>query len=91
MKIWLSPEQQALVLRPVNGRGGFQSLLRRLQRSFDPGTSTINVATKDLETILREIGRGPRGGFQQRLSALEPTPAMAKADLRRTPLKVKRA
>lgn len=91
MRIYLSPEQQTLVLRPVNGRGGFQSLLRRIQRSWDPGTSTLNVAQKDLEVILREIGRGPRGGFQQRLAAFEPTPAMAKADLRRTPLKVKRA
>lgn len=91
MKIYLSLEQQALVLRPVNGRGGFQSLLRRIQHSWDPGTSTINVAHKDLEVILREIGRGPRGGFQQRLAALEPQPAMIKLDLRRTPLKVKRA
>lgn len=88
----MSPEQQALVLRPVNGRGGFQSLLRRIQRSWDPGTSTINVAQADLEVILRELGReGPRGGFQQRFAALEPKPTMVKADLRRTPLKVKRA
>lgn len=92
MRIWLSPEQQTVVLRAVNGRGGFQSLLRRIQRSWDPGTSTINVAQKDLEVILRELGRrGPKGGFQQRFAALEPTPAMMKSDLRRTPLKVKRA
>lgn len=91
MKIWLSPEQAALVLLPVNGRGGFQSLLRRLQRSWDPATCTLSVAKADLDVIIREISRGPRGGFQKRLAALEPKPAQVKADLRRTPLKVKRA
>lgn len=91
MKIWLSEEQRELVLRPVNGNGGFQSLLRRLQRSFDPALSTVTVSKADLEVILREIGRGPRGGFQKRLAALEPHPTAAHADLRRTPLKVKRA
>lgn len=91
MKIWLSEEQRELVLRPVNGNGGFQSLLRRIQRSYDPGLHTVSVTKKDLDVILREIGRGPRGGFQKRLSAFEPQPTMANADLRRTPLKVKRA
>lgn len=91
MKIWLSEEQRALVFRPVNGRGGFQSLLRRLQRSYDPELHVITVTKADLEVILREIGRGPRGGFQRRLAALEPQPDILKVDLRRTPLKVKRA
>lgn len=91
MHIWLSPEQQAIVLRQVNGRGGFQSLLRRLQRTWDPGTQTIEVNQKDLNVILRELGRGPRGGFQQRLFALEPRRSMVNADLRRQPLRVRRA
>lgn len=91
MHIWLSPDQQAVVLRQVNGRGGFQSLLRRLQRTWDPVTQTIEVSQKDLNVILRELGRGPRGGFQQRLLALEPKRTMIHVDLRRTPLRVKRA
>lgn len=83
MKIPLSLEESALVLRPVRGRGGFQSLLHRIQRTWNPEAGTVDVSRGDLERILRELGRGgPGGGFQRRLAALDPRRTMARSSLR---------
>lgn len=55
------------LLREVNGSGGFQSLLRRLQRAYDPIAKTYTLSSSDIEDICRYSTRYKQGGFQDRL------------------------
>lgn len=57
----------ALLRRPVVGRGGFQSLLRRLQAGLRGRALTVTDA--DLDRLVRYCA-GPVGGFQRRLRAV---------------------
>ena len=55
--------------RPVNGSGGFQSLLRQLQNQIGPGE--VLVLTPDsVERIARYVARYGQGGFQGRLDTV---------------------
>lgn len=67
----LHPQTAELLGRPVNGRGGFQSLLRRIQRGLNGLYLEVDVA--DINTLVRSASRGGihrMGGFQQRVLAL---------------------
>lgn len=88
----LSPQTAELLARPVNGRGGFQSLLRRIQRGLDGVYLEIDVA--DFNALVRAASAGGlrrMGGFQQRVLALitdgvlnmwdRPAPARAQLEL----------
>jgi hypothetical protein len=55
--------------RPVNGKGGFQSLLRELQRRVQNGNElvlTLVLAAR----IARYVHKYGNGGFQGRLDAV---------------------
>lgn len=70
-RIVLSPRTAQLLGRGVRGRGGYQQLLRRLQRGLD-GLS-LDVAVDDLQALERSAsmaGSGRPGGFQLRIRAL---------------------
>ena len=69
-RIVLSPRTARLLARDVRGRGGFQTLLRRVQRGLD-GLS-LDVAADDLAALkcVASGGGGRLGGFQQRIRAL---------------------
>lgn len=64
----LSPHQLRALGKPVNGRGGHQTLLRRLQAQTTDGVLTID--NSDMEKILRYILSYGRGGFQSRLAGV---------------------
>lgn len=67
----LHPQTAELLARPIVGRGGFQSLLRRIQRGLDG--VYLEVDTEDLNALVRAASRGGinrMGGFQQRVLAL---------------------
>ena len=68
MEIQLSHRALARLTRPVNGEGGFQSLLRHLQPQIS-GT-TLTVSATDLEKLQRYSYSYGEGGFQWRT---EPT------------------
>jgi len=63
----LSPAATRALAKPVNGQGGHQTLLRRLQKQVADGVLTVDVA--DMEKMLRYMLSYGRGGFQDRLSA----------------------
>ena len=64
MQIEIGPAIAASLNRPVRGRGGFQSLLRKLQRQLQ-GTR-LEVTEDDIERLVRYSLQYGKGGFQQR-------------------------
>ena len=68
IRLELGPEAISALRRPVNGEGGFQSLLRALQQQL---TGNDLVLTPDLiEKIARYVDRYGHGGFQGRLDTV---------------------
>lgn len=69
IRVTLPPAAIAKLQRPVNGEGGFQSLLRMLQRRVERGNEL--VLTPELAArIARYVQRYGDGGFQGRLDAV---------------------
>lgn len=66
-QIPLSKGALAALSKPVNGKGGHQTLLRRLQKQIEEGVLTVSSA--DMEKIVRYLLSYGRGGFQSRLAA----------------------
>lgn len=66
--ILLSRADRDLVRRPVAGRGGYQSLLRRIQRGLRG--RELHVAEADLDALVRAVSAPRQGGFQQRAAAI---------------------
>ena len=56
--------------RPVRGRGGFQSLLRRIAGGIDHATGVIEISEADAERVVRYSDKYGDGGFQGRLGSL---------------------
>jgi hypothetical protein len=55
------------LLRPVKGVGGFEGLIRRLQKQVNYGSSEIKLTAKDLDDIQRYAFDYEQGGFEDRL------------------------
>jgi hypothetical protein len=65
MRVQLSVSEAERLRRPVNGRGGFQSLLRRVQRSLTTD-HIIDVTDQDFGRLVRYFFEYGYGGFQSR-------------------------
>lgn len=65
MRIQLSPSEVRRYQKPVAGRGGFQTLLRRIAKSIDP-SGVLEVSQADFEKLLRHSFAYGQGGFQER-------------------------
>ncbi|MEP7308516.1 MAG: hypothetical protein ABJA98_23675 [Acidobacteriota bacterium] len=69
VSIDLTPLGTRTLRKPIRGRGGFQSLLRKLRHQLDG--RHLEVSRADLERLRRyAIGYG--GGFQGRAKGLVP-------------------
>jgi hypothetical protein len=66
--VQLSREDLELLMRPVAGQGGWQRLLRKLQRQIDGNKLTLSE--DDSRRILRYILSYGSGGWQDRLAAI---------------------
>lgn len=70
-QIALLPATATIVRRPVVGRGGFQTLFRRIQAGLSGTVLTVSQA--DIDALVR-MASGPAGrrlgGFQHRAKAL---------------------
>jgi hypothetical protein len=53
--------------RPVTGSGGFENVLRRFQKQFNPATKTIKLTDDDLGEIPHVAFDYKDGGFEKRL------------------------
>lgn len=67
MRVQLSQETVARLMRPVRGRGGFQSLLRKLQPRISG--QILEIDATDYERLNRYSRSYGRGGFQGRTSS----------------------
>lgn len=66
--IVLGAASQAVLDTPVRGRGGFQSLLRRLQRGRHG--ELLTITQHDMDLLVKHCRGGLAGGFQRRCRAL---------------------
>jgi hypothetical protein len=69
IRVVLPASAIARIQRPVNGQGGFQSLLRQLQRRVQPGNELV-LTPAEAARIARYVQRYGAGGFQGRLDAV---------------------
>lgn len=56
--------------KPINGRGGFQTLLKRIAKGLRKSTKSLIISMDDLEKIARYAKNYGQGGFQNRLEPL---------------------
>ena len=63
----LTRDELAELLRPVKGSGGFENLIRRLQKQVNHATAEIKLTPKDLDDIQRCAFAYKQGGFEDRL------------------------
>ena len=67
--IQLSPEEADPLRIPVNGRGGWQNLVRKLNSNLTQ-ENKITLTPKDIERILRYSYLYGQGGFQNQLDGI---------------------
>lgn len=63
----LTPAERTEILKPVNGTGGYQTLLRDLQQTLQPD-GTLVLDDELLGRVVRMCRYG-NGGFQGRLKS----------------------
>lgn len=68
----LPPEKMAPLLKNVEGQGGFQSLLRKLQKQYSEEKQQIILEENDIKKIVMYSNKSKygQGGFQDRLEAI---------------------
>ena len=69
-KVQLNPEEVEILRRPIKGEGGFQGLLRGLQRNLDRKTGVLTVTQEQFDRIIRYTSQYGWGGFEGRLEAV---------------------
>ena len=67
--IVLNEDERAALFEDVVGQGGFQSLLRRLQKQYRPGSQELLITDEDLEQIQSYAFDCGQGGWENRLKA----------------------
>lgn len=66
----LTTSEASALMRPVLGQGGFQSLLRGLQKSYDSTTRVVTLTGDQVEKINRYSQDYGAGGFEDRLDGV---------------------
>jgi hypothetical protein len=66
----LTQQEAEALMRPVMGQGGFQSLLRGLQKSFDKNCGVVTLDGDQIEKINRYTQEYGAGGFEDRLDGV---------------------
>jgi hypothetical protein len=66
----LDEGEAAALMRKVSGQGGFQSLLRTLQKGYDRNTRIVTLSGEQVEKINRYTSQYGTGGFEDRLDGI---------------------
>lgn len=69
-KAELTEAEAEAMMRPVVGQGGFQSLLRKLQKAYDRKSRTVTIEGEQIEQINRYSTEYGQGGFEDRLAGI---------------------
>lgn len=87
MRIDLADDDLEQLMRPVRGQGGWQSLVRRLQRQVSG--HVIELSEEDQRRILHSLLSYGTGGWQDRIAAIVGVPRSrakrSKSPVRRRP------
>ncbi len=67
VQIELTPVDFEALMKPIEGQGGFQNVLSRLQSWADADTRRVYIPVSELESIVRYAMKYGEGGFQDRL------------------------
>lgn len=70
MLVKLNQQQVDELFKPNTGSGGFQSLIKSLQKSFNPTTLELTLNKDLLEKILKYAFEYDNGGWQDRLTGI---------------------
>jgi len=66
----LSPEDIEPILHKVKGQGGFQDLIKKLQKQYSGEKQTLVLDHHDINRMIRYSKRYGQGGFQDKLSCV---------------------
>lgn len=66
----LFPEEMEPLMNEVNGTGGYQSFIRKLQNQYSRKDGLIILDKTDIERIPGYVNNYGQGGFQDRLLPL---------------------
>lgn len=66
----LNDDEAGALRKPVRGKGGFQSLMRRLQGQYRAGTSELLIEDEDIEQIQHYAFDYAQGGWEDNLLAI---------------------
>lgn len=69
-EVILDHEAIKMLNKSVNGDGGFQDFLRKLQSQFDKETKTLKYSEDDKRRIKECAEYGKGGGFEDRFKAI---------------------
>ena len=58
------------VNKEVNGNGGHQNLMKKLQDQYDCGNGVLKYDDSDLEKLMRYSSKYGKGGFQDRFRVI---------------------
>ena len=67
--ITLNEDERTALNEPIEGQGGFQTLLTRLQNGLQP-TGELELSDEDVDTIRRYRHEYGAGGWQERLDRI---------------------
>lgn len=68
-KVSLSQCAKKQLLKAVNGKGGFQGLMRELQGYYDPIKNELKVTSKNLARM-EKYSLYTKGGYESRLNEI---------------------
>lgn len=87
MRIQLTEDDLEQLMRPVRGQGGWQSLVRRLQRQVSG--NAVELSEQDQRRILHYLLSYGTGGWQDRIASIAGVPRSrakrSKSSARRRP------
>ena len=66
-QIQLNSDVRNYIQRPVRGQGGFQTLLRRLQKRTNMSDGILTLSHEDVEVLQKYYSDFGQGGFQNRI------------------------
>jgi hypothetical protein len=66
----LNPSEEAALLKPQKGTGGFQSFMRRLQKAYRRPTQELPISAEDIEQMQRYAFDYAQGGWETDLRAI---------------------
>jgi hypothetical protein len=66
----LDEQEEAYLLKPQNGQGGFQTFMRRLQKAYRRASQELPITDDDIDQAQRYAFDYDQGGWENDLKAI---------------------